>query len=78
MTSWLNRGDGICFHLDEATDLCKIYENRPLVCRVDAGYELFSRVMTIEEYYSANLMACDVVRESQKVNLDKRIRTQGV
>ncbi|PVY92404.1 hypothetical protein C8C95_3274 [Acidovorax sp. 99] len=41
-TSWLDRGDSICRHFDEANNMCLIYTDRPLVCRV-------------EEYYSQNL-----------------------
>ena len=35
----LDRGDGVCKHLEEDTNLCKIYDNRPDICKV----ELFDR-----------------------------------
>ena len=35
----LNRGDGVCIYL--TGDLCSIYEQRPLLCRVDECYEAF-------------------------------------
>ena len=31
----LDRGDGVCRHYDGATRLCRIYQERPLLCRVD-------------------------------------------
>lgn len=40
-TAWLNRGDGVCQHYDELTKLCSIYENRPLVCRVEDYYQVY-------------------------------------
>ena len=30
-----DRGDGICVHLDTKSLLCTIYEDRPLICRVE-------------------------------------------
>lgn len=37
-TSFLDRGDGSCRHFDVHTKLCTIYEQRPLVCRVEDFY----------------------------------------
>lgn len=55
----LDRGDGICIHFDEKTNLCKIYDSRPLFCRVDECYvQFFSTVMTREEYENENYTAC--------------------
>lgn len=54
----LDRGDGVCMHYDSATRHCSIYEQRPLICRVDDSYIHFVTVMTREEYNTANLQAC--------------------
>ena len=55
----LDRGDGTCIYFDEKTRLCTIYEHRPLICRVDEGYEaFFSQQMTREEYEQLNYAAC--------------------
>lgn len=35
----LHNGDGICKYLKD--NRCSIYENRPLLCRVDECYEEF-------------------------------------
>lgn len=61
----LNRGDGVCIYL-RGND-CSIYENRPLLCRVDECYEyMFSHVMTKEEYYRMNKQACKKLRELEE------------
>lgn len=57
----LDRGDGVCRYLREND--CSIYEDRPLLCRVDESYELlFSDVMAREEYYRMNKQACERLR----------------
>lgn len=54
----LNRGDGVCKFLNG--NLCSIYENRPLLCRVDEAYEAyFKSVMPLNDYYSMNYKVCN-------------------
>lgn len=61
----LNRGDGVCKYL-KGND-CSIYENRPLLCRIDESYErLFSHVLTREEYYLMNKQACEKLKELEE------------
>jgi len=63
-----DRGDGICKFLDEKTNLCKIYENRPLICRVDDMYkEYFYKYLTKDEYYELNLKACITLKMKGKI-----------
>ena len=38
-TKFLDRGDGICHYFNESTLLCAIYEDRPLVCRIEDYYK---------------------------------------
>ena len=55
----LDRGDGGCRHLIDATHLCAIYEDRPLECRLDRLYERdHAHLMTRADYYAENLAAC--------------------
>lgn len=61
----LDRGDGICMHLDG--DLCSIYSERPLICRVDESYKaFFSERMTLEEYYQKNCEMCDKLKQKRR------------
>lgn len=63
--SALDRGDGVCIYLRE--NLCSIYENRPLLCRVDESYDLlFSGLITREEYYFKNKQICKVLKKSEE------------
>lgn len=62
----LDRGDGICKFLKE--NLCSIYENRPIICRIDESYDLyFKDSYTKEEYYELNHRACEALIENKKV-----------
>lgn len=54
----LDRGDGVCKFLKG--NLCSIYEQRPIKCRIDMCYDLyFKNYMTVEEYYDLNKMFCN-------------------
>ena len=58
----LDRGDGVCVYLEG--DLCGIYNDRPLICRIDDCYDrFFSSVMSKEEYYRVNREACKKLKE---------------
>ncbi|AVP65972.1 zinc/iron-chelating domain-containing protein [Clostridium botulinum] len=53
----LHSGNGVCKYLDG--NLCSIYENRPLLCRVDESYDaFFKNTMTLEKYYKLNYEFC--------------------
>ena len=61
----LNRGDGICKYFDEQTHLCSIYDERPEKCNIDKAHErLFKGVVTKEEYYKQNYLACKELKRS--------------
>ncbi|MBE5899890.1 MAG: YkgJ family cysteine cluster protein [Lachnospiraceae bacterium] len=60
----LDRGDGTCIYL--ADNKCSIYDERPLVCRVDDCYYIFFKdQMTLEEYYRLNYEACDLLKKKE-------------
>ena len=51
--------DGVCKYLDEATNLCTIYNERPIFCRVDELYEKnLSDKMSREDFYRINKEVC--------------------
>lgn len=57
----LYRGDGICRYLNQ--NICSIYEDRPLLCRIDDAYEVyFKSQMTKEEYYKLNYDGCQTIK----------------
>ena len=58
----LDRGDGVCVYLDG--NLCSIYENRPLLCRIDESYDAyFKEKYSKEDYYQLNYNACEKLQE---------------
>ncbi|WP_102401045.1 YkgJ family cysteine cluster protein [Haloimpatiens massiliensis] len=59
-----HNGDGICKWLNEESNECTIYNSRPLICRIDEGYEAFFKdIITKEEYYNENYKICKSLRE---------------
>jgi Fe-S-cluster containining protein len=53
----LDSGNGTCKYLDGK--LCTVYENRPLLCRIDESYEaFFKNIMSLNEYYRLNYESC--------------------
>lgn len=61
----LDRGDGTCIYL--IGNLCSIYNDRPLLCRVDDCYELyFRKFMNREEYYKLNKKECKNLKSKKE------------
>ena len=66
--SYLDRGDGTCVNFDSASHLCEIYEDRPLICRVDAYYEQnLSASMSRDEYIAANIQSGRDIQSAEKL-----------
>ena len=62
----LDRGDGICKYLKG--NLCSIYENRPLKCRIDECYhQFFAQYMTLEAYYQLNYDSCKILKQQKEM-----------
>lgn len=60
----LDRGDGVCKYLKE--NLCSIYEDRPIFCRIDQCYDLyFKDIYTKKEYYHLNMKVCDNLKKRE-------------
>lgn len=59
LTSELDRGDGVCVHLDLESNLCQIYEDRPDICRIDLQYQkYFADRYDWESFVAINLRVC--------------------
>lgn len=55
----LDKGDGVGIHLDEKTNLCRIYHSRPEKCNIDVMYrKIYYTHMSLEEYYEMNYKVC--------------------
>lgn len=64
-TAYLDRGDGTCRHFDDKTHLCKIYETRPLVCRVEDYYKQhLSHIYKWDEFVKINIAICESLQKS--------------
>lgn len=58
----LDRGDGVCKYLNG--NICSIYDDRPLVCRIDESYwTFFKEDFSLEEYYNLNYEMCKKLKE---------------
>ena len=59
-TRFLDRGDGICHHLNLSTNYCRIYSNRPDICRIDLQYiRHYSDQYSWDAFVEINLIACE-------------------
>lgn len=59
--------DGHCIYLDQDTNLCTIYDTRPLICRVDEQYDLkFKDQMSRSEYYKLQHKICKILNNEEK------------
>ena len=61
----MSSADGVCKYLDRDTNLCTIYEKRPLLCNVDAVYDKFySKQMSKEIFYQLNQRICKLLQDA--------------
>ncbi|MDE7247919.1 MAG: YkgJ family cysteine cluster protein [Lachnospiraceae bacterium] len=60
----LDRGDGVCKYL--SGNLCTIYDERPLLCRVDESYEVyFKNKIAKKDYYRLNYETCNKIKNRE-------------
>lgn len=61
----LDSGNGTCKYLNN--NKCTIYNNRPLLCRVDESYKVFfEKTVSIDEYYRLNRLCCVELKKIRK------------
>ncbi|WP_135458887.1 YkgJ family cysteine cluster protein [Vibrio echinoideorum] len=59
-TERLDRGDGICRHLNIENKQCNIYDTRPDICRVELQYRKhYSSTYTWKAFVEINLSICE-------------------
>lgn len=70
---------GGCGHLKE-DKTCAIYETRPIMCRVDEGYDhYFFNQMSKKEWYELNERACKKLQDEDEAEtkLKSSLETEG-
>ena len=74
----LTADDGSCKLFDKETHLCTIYDERPLLCRVDEAFDAYyASSMSWEEYLDANYKSCKELREALGIpEPGKKIETE--
>lgn len=61
----LHDGDGICRFLNG--NECSIYNERPIICRIDEGYDaFFKNEMTYEAYLRATYECCKILKQKKE------------
>lgn len=60
----LDRGDGVCCYFDEKTNLCTIYDKRPLYCRVEEGYEHYFAFIPYCQYLEMTRQGCALLQST--------------
>jgi|TARA_R110000823_G_scaffold283033_1_gene401224 Fe-S-cluster containining protein len=66
--------DGSCSHLTD-DNLCGIYNERPLICRVDKYYDVFLKEkMSRSEWNSVNTKSCNIMMDQDNLPEDKRLK----
>lgn len=67
-----DRGDTICKYLDEDTNKCTIYEQRPFICDTVRIYnKYFKDKYTPEEWNEINQRACESLNEQYTESKEK-------
>lgn len=60
----LDDGTGTCIFFDKKTNLCRVYNERPLKCNVDLLYSIvFRKYMSQEDYYYYNYLMCQRLKK---------------
>lgn len=61
----LDSGNGVCKYLNG--NKCSIYQERPMLCRVDDFYDMYlSDKMSRDDYYRQNHKACEILKNRRK------------
>jgi Fe-S-cluster containining protein len=63
--SAFDAGNGVCRYLEN--NLCSIYENRPMICNVEAMYSTFFKsIMSKNDFIIINIESCKKIVEQFK------------
>ncbi|MBQ9274748.1 MAG: YkgJ family cysteine cluster protein [Succinivibrio sp.] len=74
----LDDGSGVCRHFDLRTNLCTIYANRPLQCRVEEGYETYFKQLPYESYLQLSYEGCRKLQRALGLEIEHAdLKTPG-
>lgn len=63
----MDKGNGVCKFLNDETNFCSIYDQRPLLCNVNESYKVyFEKYMSLEQYHEENHKACKLLKSITK------------
>jgi len=69
----LDDGSGCCRYLDKKSNLCSIYDNRPLKCRIEEGYKTYFSEIPYKQYIEQTIKGCNKLKEqSKKMSFGKK------
>ncbi|MFA0210025.1 YkgJ family cysteine cluster protein [Vibrio artabrorum] len=72
-TKHLDRGDGTCVHFNDFNKLCDIYDDRPLVCRVQEYYDKnLSKDYEWELFIEMNIEICERLKSQKSYGLNNQ------
>ena len=65
-----HNGDGVCTNLDQKSNTCSIYEDRPEICRVDGIYEKYFKRLDVKkkDFYIYTTKACHDLIDKEKLD----------
>ncbi|MFB1344046.1 YkgJ family cysteine cluster protein [Helicobacter pylori] len=66
-------GNGVCKFLDLKTNRCKIYESRPLICRIDEAHKKLYPHILLKEFYAKNAEICNALQETNHMDISFRV-----
>ena len=71
-------GNGICMHFDSKTNSCNIYDERPIICRVDKMFELkYNKQFNKDDFYIVNANVCNSLQEQYGIDKSFRVKIIG-
>ncbi len=70
--SFLDDGTGVCRYYNYQTHLCTIYSIRPLICRIEEGYQYYFSSIPHKLYIEKTIQCCIQLQQNlkQKNNVD--------
>ena len=72
-------GDGTCRHLNLIDNSCKIYDERPDICRVDKMYDIkYYQDFSKKEFYIKNAEACNYLQTLDGIDKSYRLKIEEI